>query len=100
MILKLLKLVCVSALLIIIHGCAGTSFKWDDARKIKEGMTTDQLTRLMGQPYVVRVDEEGKQLWQWVYVDLYSVAGGTRTLNISMRDGKVIKAPVIPDSFK
>lgn len=88
------------AALILLGGCAGTGFKWDQARQVKEGMTEKDLTDLMGSPYQVRADAAGQQLWQWVYVDLYGVAGGTRTLNITMKDGVVLMTPVIPESFK
>jgi outer membrane protein assembly factor BamE (lipoprotein component of BamABCDE complex) len=94
------KILTLLATLALAAGCAGTGFKWDQARKVKEGMTEKELTAVMGSPYQVRVDATGQQLWQWVYVDLYGVAGGTRTLNITMKDGVVLKTPVIPEAFK
>lgn len=88
------------ASIIAISGCAGSPFKWDQARLIKEGMSEKELSEIMGSPYQVRVDATGQQLWQWVQVDLYGVSGGTRTLNVPIKDGKVLQAPVIPESFK
>ncbi len=84
----------------LIQGCAGSAYKWDQARQIREGMSHQELAAIMGSPYQVRVNEDGQQLWQWVYVDLYGLSGGTRTLNVAVKDGKVFKAPAIPDSFK
>lgn len=86
--------------LAVLASCAGTSFKWDQARQVREGMTEKELTAVMGTPYQVRVDANGQQLWQWIYVDLYGLTGGTRTLNITMKDGVVLKTPAIPESFK
>lgn len=88
------------ALVCALCACAGTAFKWEQARQIKDGMSVQELSAIMGQPYQVRVDADGQQLLQWVHVDLYGVSGGTRTLNVPIKDGKVIKAPVIPESFR
>lgn len=88
------------ASIFIMCGCAGTPFKWDQARLIKDGMSEKELSTIMGAPYQVKVDETGQQLWQWVQVDLYGISGGTRTLNVALKNGVVVKAPAIPDSFK
>ena len=86
-------------LIFVIFGCAGTTFKWDQARLIKEGMSEKELSTTMGPPYQVKVDETGQQLWQWVYADLYGISGGTRTFSVALRNGVVVKAPAIPESF-
>jgi len=94
------KAMCMLVLSVLIAGCAGTSFKWDQARQIRDGMSEKELVSIMGSPYQVRVGEDGQQLWQWVHVDLYGFSGGTKTLNVQVKDGKVVKAPAIPESFK
>lgn len=85
---------------LILAACAGTNFKWDQARQIKPGMSDTELVKLMGPPYMVRVGANGEQLYQWVYADLYGISGGTRVLNVSLKENKVVTAPVIPDAFK
>lgn len=78
-----------------ISGCAGTPFEWNAARKIKDGMTTNEVTTLVGPPNNVRAQGDTIR-YVWVYVDAFQ---GSRTLVVEFKDGKVIKAPPIPDSF-
>ena len=78
----------------------GSSFSWDNARKIKEGMTEAELTQLLGPPYRTRTVSNGETLWQWVYVDLYGVSGGTKSLSIPTKEGRVTTPPAIHESFK
>ncbi len=87
------------AMAAILCGCAGTPFKWDNARQIKDGMTEEEVVALMGSPYMVKTNPKG-QLWVWTYADLYGISGGTRTLSLEMVDGKVVKAPDVPKAFK
>lgn len=82
---------------IFLAACAGTAFEWDQARKIKEGMTASEVTALVGTPNNVRAQGDTTR-YVWVYVNSFS---GTRTLVVDFdKDGRVIKAPPIPDSFK
>jgi hypothetical protein len=83
--------------LVLAAGCAGTAFKWDDARKITEGMTTAEVERLVGPPNTIK-SADGLLIYVWVYVN--GLNGTTRTLRVDFKDGKVVAAPPIPDSFK
>jgi outer membrane protein assembly factor BamE (lipoprotein component of BamABCDE complex) len=38
---------------IALTACAGTYFRWEDARKIQQGMTEQQVLALMGNPAAV-----------------------------------------------
>lgn len=78
-----------------ISGCAGTPFEWNAARKIKAGMTTEEVTSLVGAPNNVRAQGDTIR-YVWVYMDAFQ---GSRTLVVEFKDGKAIKAPPIPDSF-
>ena len=89
---KLLSLLAISLLV----ACAGTPFKWDAARQIKEGMTEKEVTALMGAPYMVTSAGE-KQTWVWSHANAF---GGAKSLALQFKDGKVIKTPDIPDSFE
>lgn len=77
-------------------GCAGTPFQWNDARKIEVGMTTEEVTKLVGTPNNVRAQGDILR-YVWVYVSSFE---GTRTLVVDFKDNHVITAPPIPDSFK
>lgn len=81
----------------ILCGCAGTAFKWTDARKISSGMTVSEVTQLVGPPNSVKATGD-VLIYVWVYVNGFN--GTTRTLRVDFKDGKAITAPPIPDSFQ
>jgi hypothetical protein len=76
--------------------CAGTPFNWETARQIREGMTEQEVTALMGAPYAVKATAEG-QIWVWSYADSFS---GSKSVSVVMKSGRVVKAPPIPQAFK
>lgn len=81
-----------------LTACAGSGgIKWDNVRQVKQGMTEQQLTNLMGRPYSVTSKGDGTQIWVWVHVNLLT---GTSSLAIPMKEGLVIADMKIPDSFK
>jgi outer membrane protein assembly factor BamE (lipoprotein component of BamABCDE complex) len=88
--------ICTMLLAFLLGGCAGTPFKWDQARQIKPGMTQAEVTALVGEPNSVHAQGDSL-IYVWVYVNSFT---GTRTLRLTFRDGKVIDAPPIPDEFK
>lgn len=85
------------AALLLISGCAGTAFKWSDARKITPGMITTEATQLIGTPNNV-TSRDGILIYVWANMNM--LTGETRTLRVDFRDNKAIAAPPIPDSFK
>lgn len=90
-----IKTILIAALL--LTGCAGTAFKWDDARKITPGMTTTDAVKLIGTPNNV-TSRDGILIYVWVNVNMLTAE--TRSLRIDFKDNKAISAPPIPDSFK
>jgi len=58
-------------------------------------MTEAEVTEIMGPPYLVKSDPAGLT-WVWSYANSFS---GVRTLSVTLKDGKVVKAPEIPRSF-
>jgi hypothetical protein len=70
---------------------------WDNARKIQVGMTTEQVTKLMGKPTSVSVTSDGRVRYIWVHVGMFTLA--TQSLYIDFIDGKAAAVPVIPDEF-
>ena len=81
----------------VLSGCAGTAFKWADARKINLGMTVPEVTQLMGSPNNVTA-RDGVLIYVWVYAN--GLSGTTRTMRVDFKDGKAISVPQIPDSFQ
>lgn len=73
--------------------CAGSPFKWEDARRVQSGMTTTEVTKILGQPYSMR-SQEGVLRYVWVEVNPITFA--TKTLTIDFKEGIAVKAPQIP----
>jgi len=90
---KLLMAMICAALV----ACAGTPFKWESARQIKTGMTSSEVTQLMGAPYSVTASGK-KLIYTWVEVNSFTMA--TKSLAIVFIDDKVTTAPVIPAAYK
>ena len=88
----------IFSLIIFLSGCfAGTPFKWDNARQLKKGMTTEEVYQIMGTPYrVVATDDIVRCVW--VYVD--GITFANKSLSIDFKDGKVAQVPPIPEGFK
>ncbi len=86
----------IAAACLLFAGCAGSSFKFDEARKVEVGMTEAQLTNLMGSPYSV-VSKGDHQVWIWSHANAFS--GNSQVVSFVMKDGKVSSLPTIPKSF-
>lgn len=91
-----MKFTALILILLLLVGCVGTHFKWDDARKITPGMTTTEVTKLIGTPNNI-TSRNGTLIYVWVYMDSLM---STRTLRIDFKNDKAITAPPIPDSFQ
>lgn len=92
----LLGLACALALVV---GCAGSYFNWSQARQVKQGMTTAEVTQIMGKPMIVQtLGTDGKKLkYIWAYG---TGLGSGGSFTIIFEDGKATQVPVIPDEFK
>lgn len=91
-----IKTIIIAITFLLLTACAGTPFKWSDARKIQPGMTTAEVTQIMGTPNNV-TSRNGTLIYVWVSVNSFS---GSKTLRVDFKDDKVITAPPIPDSFQ
>lgn len=85
---------------VLLGGCATAGsgkIDWNNARQVKDGMTKQEVTELMGKPYSVVARNDGTQRYVWVHVNLFS---GTQSAALDFdKDGKVVKAFTIPDTF-
>lgn len=91
-----MRYIAVMLLALAVAACAGTPFRFDNARQVKVGMTESEVTQLMGSPYMVTAKGE-EQIWVWSYSNLMT---GNRVVSFTMKDGKVLSVPTIPESFK
>lgn len=93
------KLIAVLAIS-LLAACAGSgSIKWNEARKLKPGMTEKEVSELMGRPYQAQVvGNDGTYRWVWVDVNLMR-GGGPEKMTAEFKNGVVVSVPVIPESF-
>lgn len=91
------RMITVWLLAGMLGGCAaGTDFTWENARKIRPGMTAEEVHSLMGRPYMVRTVGD-RTIWTWSHATSF---GGAKALAVSFdKDGKIIEAPRIPDGY-
>jgi hypothetical protein len=92
-----MKVVAAIIVATTLSACAGTPFKWSEARNIKEGMTTQEVTAIMGAPYSATAVDG---LLRYIWVDVSMLNYSTKTLLVDFKDGKVTKAPPIPAEFQ
>ncbi len=91
------KFIAMLAVL-VLTACAGSgSIKWDEARKLKVGMTEKEVTAVMGSPYQAQGGKDGAYTWVWVDVNL--MRGGSQKMTAEFKKGVVVSVPEIPDSF-
>ncbi|MBK5400513.1 outer membrane protein assembly factor BamE [Pseudomonas sp. TH39(2020)] len=95
--MRITNFAAAAILTLVLSGCAGTDFSYDEARKVKIGMTEDQVTQIMGPPYSVVSRADG-QMWIWSHAN--GMTGASRVISFRMVDGKVVEVPPIPSSFK
>lgn len=96
-VMRISRFFAVVALALALSGCAGTSFSYDDARKVQVGMTEEQVTQIMGPPYSVVSRADG-QMWIWSHAN--GMTGASKVISFRLVDGKVVEVPAIPTSFK
>jgi len=94
-----MKNLFVIVLCVLLSACAGTAFKWSDARRVQAGQSKQEVTQMLGKPTRVSTLPDNNVRYVWVWVNTF--AGSTRSLVIDFdQDGKVIKAPPIPEEFQ
>lgn len=81
--------------LVVLAGCAGTSFTFSEASRVKVGMTEDQLYEIMGNPYM-RISKEESQQWVYSHATAFS---GAKSVSFETKDGVVSRVPYIPKDF-
>ena len=90
-----MRAVLIIAAAALLVACAGTPFNFQDASKVKIGMTEDQVYELMGNPYSV-VSKGDSQMWVWSHATAF---GGAKAVSFEFKDGRVTTVPTIPKSF-
>lgn len=73
-------------LVLILSGCAGTNFTWDDAYKVQPGMTEAEVIKILGQPYQ-KLLKGNQTLLTWSFAN--GMTGKTKAVSFVLVDGKV-----------
>ena len=91
------RLASIVLLCAVLSACAGSgSINWNNARMVKDGMTINEVTALMGKPYMIQTVGNGEVKYFWVHTNLLT---GSESAHMTFKDGKLLKAPEIPASF-
>ena len=93
--LRQLQRFALALTVVLLAGCAGTSFTFGQAAQVKVGMTEDQLYEIMGNPYMVVAQEDGQR---WIYSSATAFSGA-KVVTFETKDGKVSKVPYIPQDY-
>lgn len=71
---------------IVLSGCAGTRFDWDDAARVHEGMTEPQVIAVLGKPYS-RAQSGNRVVLMWSYASAF---GSGRAVSYTLVNGRVV----------
>jgi hypothetical protein len=94
------RILAIAFIAATLAGCAigSGSIDWKEARKVKAGMDKQQVTELMGKPYMKVSKAQGVETWTWMHVSPITFASSRAYL--TFRDGKLISGfPDIPEDF-
>lgn len=84
------KLTCLT--LVILTSCAtnGRDFSFDDARRIRVGMTETEVLAIMGSPTNKSVSLDS-EIWMWIYVSVGPFSPpDSKSFSVKMQDGAVV----------
>lgn len=81
---------------LVISGCTvqrGTYVEWEDANKVRNGMTQEQVIEIMGEEPNTVIGN-GEEL-VWFYAQANVVTGGTysRSIRFKFKDGRTYDVP-------
>lgn len=94
---KLKALLLIAALIVFSAAAEAKKIKWDGMRQITVGMTTSQVSKLVGKPQSV-YSMNGKLYYSW---SSWSYFGGAmQIVSIEFTDGKVTVPPSVPEEAK
>lgn len=93
----------LSLILFFIVSCAGANFRWDDARKLKIGMSKQEVESIMGGPptrkTAVQLSEGLKETYIWSYAQAFMQLK-SKAVSVVFLNGKAVSVPPIPEDYK
>lgn len=76
----------IAVAFMLLASCAGTPFEWDDTKKIQNGMTEAEVTKILGHPYS-RSQSGNTAILTWSYKGIGTPA---KAVSYSFKDGRVV----------
>jgi SmpA/OmlA family protein len=76
----------VAAALVLSAACAGTPFQWEDTAKVRNGMTEQEVTAILGKPYS-RSQNGNVTILTWSYAQAGSTA---KAVSYRLENGRVV----------
>lgn len=86
-----MKLSMLFSASLVLAGCAGTPFKWEDTEKIHNGMSESEVVAILGKPYS-RTQTGNLTILTWSNA---TACTGAKAVSYSLRDGRVVGATSI-----
>lgn len=88
--------------MLVMNGCAGKSFTWNDAETVKVGDSAEiVLKKMKGKPYMIKaakVDGKASEVWIWAFASGFT--GTSKSVSFVLTDGIVTDVPTITENMK
>lgn len=97
----IINLVLIGISTMLLLGCAGKSFNFNDAKNVQIGDPKEVLVQKMGsKPYNITSEQlDGENVVKYIYVSVNGFTGTTKSLSFILKGNKVIQVPHIPDEL-
>lgn len=88
--------------ILILNGCAGKNFAWNDASTVQIGDNGKQvIEKMRGNPYMVTASKvDGKIVEKYIWSFANGMSGSSKAVTFILTDDKVTSIPVITESIK
>jgi hypothetical protein len=98
---KIVSISLITSSLLLV-GCAGKNFNWENASTVKLGDTGAEVNKKMGgKPLTVSASTvNGKVVEKYIWVFANGMTGSTKSVSFILTDGKVTGIPTITQSIK
>ena len=94
--MKRLMFLSICSGFLIVSGCVGNYFRFEEVRKVRVGMTEAEVVSIMGKPNVVN-SAAGNVKWVYAYGTGLGTGG---SCSFVFSNKVVVAVPQVPDSFK
>ena len=88
--------------MLILNGCAGKNFTWNDASTVQIGDSGKKvIEKMQGNPYMVTASKvDGKTVEKYIWSFANGMTGSSKAVTFILTDDKVTSIPVITESIK